>query len=341
MPNVVTSARSPPYRRCATPIQCGIHQPFRAKPAIVGSSLHGAHVAGHDGRRRRSPHRRVRRRDRRALRGLTPDRHAAATLNCRTRAPADRLRQFTSRGRRCCRSVGASALTRSMARFGAGRRHNRDAGRSRECRRPRRAVEHASSMASSRRTSLSDSIQAERCRRSGASGGPSPTHRPRCHPRSAAAGPGTAGPRTRRRPSPRGSAARRALPRIGRLRRPSASRRCGLMTRSGADDRRDRGSAQAPTTRSPPIRRAFGCATYPRRRRPARCLGQHRSDTTISGRARTDDRDVLARGPLRTERNGSSSSSWSKTARPIGSVGWHRRRTAPTPSRRRSTSGSS
>ena len=96
-------------------------EPPRADDAVP---QHGPHVAGHDRRRRRSPHRRVRRRGRGVVRGLTadrrpPDRRGEGRPQPSKACSSRSTSAFASRGRRCWRSVGASALTRSIARFAA------------------------------------------------------------------------------------------------------------------------------------------------------------------------------------------------------------------------------
>ena len=98
-------------------------------------------------------------------------------------------------------------------------------------------------------------------RRCAASDGPSPTPPPRNRPRAAAARPGTAGPRRRRRPSPRGSGARRGSP---------------SCARSAAGPRR-RGAADSWSDRTAP---ATGELT--------------RSAATVGGHGRIDGRPVYS-----------------------------------------------
>ncbi len=136
-------------------------------------------------------------------------------LGARTSAGSHRLVELassaaSSRGRRCCRSVGASALTRAIARLmsttsrsSSARTRARDAAALRGLdRRAGRAMRAGRGPPCRRRSTAATP------RRCAACGTPAPTRRPPTRPGSAGAGPGGAGRRTARRPSPRGSGAR-------------------------------------------------------------------------------------------------------------------------------------
>ena len=219
----------------------------RAVPPPVGDEpahpddavpQHGADVAGHDRGRRRSPHRGLR--ARRSRRCSPPERHRAPSkARCSRRDSA-----LGSSRTRCWRSVGASALRRTMARFASPTTRSSSARGARTVRRRsargRPRQEQIASARAARAPPCRPRSRAGRSRRSAASDAPSPCSRPARRPRAAAARPGGAARRRRRPPSPRGSGARSGSPRTGRSRRsPSPSRLGhGHVQRTATRDRR-------------------------------------------------------------------------------------------------------